>query len=110
MEGVATAQKIKVQFMRTQNPFTLMLYPVSHREAVERFHVDNFIFDPPQTEAEMATAGKICKIFYVVPFKTYTPLTWCSNKKTCTLDKFLYAPPFQSITLHCTIILSITAI
>ena len=57
-EGVASVPEIKVQFKRTQNPFTLMLYPVSHREAVERFHVDNFIINSPQTEDERAAAGK----------------------------------------------------
>ena len=51
-----------MQFKRTQNPFALTLHPVSYEEAVERFHVDNFIFDPPQTEDERALAGKICSI------------------------------------------------
>ena len=62
MEGVALVPEIKVQFKRTQNPFALKLHPVSYREAIERFHVDDFIFDPPQTEDESATAGKICFI------------------------------------------------
>ena len=61
-EGVAAVPEIKVQFKRIQNPFNLTLYPVSYGEAVERFHVDNFIFDLPQTEDERATAGKICSI------------------------------------------------
>ena len=56
-EGVTTAQPIKVQFQRTQNPFTLTLHPVSHREAIDDFHVDNFIIDPPQSDVEMATSG-----------------------------------------------------
>ena len=79
-EGVASVPDIKVQFKRTQNPFTLMLYPVSHREAVKRFRVDSFIFDPPQTETEGATAGKIR--IPSVPFKTYHKLGVLNNKNT----------------------------
>ena len=55
---MASVQDIKVQFRKTQSPFTLTLYPVSHLEAVEKFHVANFI-DPPQSHVEMATPGKI---------------------------------------------------
>ena len=58
MEGEAQAQHIKVLFRRTQNPFTLILYPVTIKEAVESFHVENFIINPPQREVERATAGK----------------------------------------------------
>ena len=35
--------------------FTLILCTVSHREAVARFQVENFIVDLPQMEAEEAT-------------------------------------------------------
>ena len=59
-EGEAVIQAIKVQFRRTQVPFTLTLYPVSYTEAVENFQVNNFIIEPPQRELEMATAGEIC--------------------------------------------------
>ena len=72
-EGEAGALDIKVQFRRTQNPFTLILHPVSHREAVERFHVENFIYTP-QGEVERATAGK-----YYCFFPT------CFNSKSCTI-------------------------
>ena len=56
-EGVASAQKIKVQFRRTQNPFNLTLYPVSHTD--ERFHVETFIGEPPHRDIERATSGEI---------------------------------------------------
>ena len=59
---MASVPEIKVQFKRTQNPFNLTLYPVSYEEAIERFHVDNFIFDLPQIEDERATAGKVAII------------------------------------------------
>ena len=56
---MAGAQNIKVQFRRTQNPFTLILYPVSHVEAIEDFSVDNFVGAPPYEEVNRATSGKI---------------------------------------------------
>ena len=59
MEGVVSVQEIKVQFKRTQHPFTLILHPVSLIEALDTFHVDNFIVDPPHLEVEKATSGKM---------------------------------------------------
>ena len=55
---MASVQDIKVQFRKTQSPFNLTLRPVSHLEAVEKFHVGKFI-DPPQRDVAMATPGKI---------------------------------------------------
>ena len=57
-EGAPEAQDIKVQFYRTQNEFTLILYPVSHIEAIQRFGVENFVGDPPADEVARATSGK----------------------------------------------------
>ena len=48
-----------MQFKRTQNPFTLILYPVSHMEAIERFNVEYFVGTPPEEEVDRATPGKI---------------------------------------------------
>ena len=56
-EGEEGAQDIILHFRRTQNEFNLIVYPVSHREAVESFRVENFIINPPQREVERATAG-----------------------------------------------------
>ena len=47
-----------MQFKRTQSPFTLILYPVSHTEAIEDFSVENFVGAPPAQEVERATSGK----------------------------------------------------
>ena len=58
-EGEAGGHYIKVQFRRTQNPFTLILYPVSHTEAIEDFNVTNFVGAPPEKEVDKATSGKI---------------------------------------------------
>ena len=58
------AQNIKVQHKRTQNPFTLILYPVSHTEAIINFSVDNFVGTPPEEEVARATSGKICSQFF----------------------------------------------
>ena len=56
-EGEASVLEIKVQFMRTQNPFNLALYPVSDAEAIDRFHVVNFIGESPHRDIERATSG-----------------------------------------------------
>ena len=48
-----------MQFKRTQNPFNLILYPVSHMEAIQRFSVENFVGAPPEEEVDRATSGKI---------------------------------------------------
>ena len=48
-----------MQFKRTQNPFTLTLYPVSHTDAIQRFSVENFVGPPPADEVDRATSGKI---------------------------------------------------
>ena len=55
-EGGSSAQEIRVEFRRTQNPFTLILYPISHSEAVY-YHVDSFIGETPGDD-ERATSGK----------------------------------------------------
>ena len=52
-------QEIEVHFKRTQHPFTLILHPVSLMDALDTFHVDNFIIDPPHLEVEKATSGKV---------------------------------------------------
>ena len=57
-EGELAAQDIKVQFKRTQNPFNLTLYPVSHTEAIQRFSVESFVGAPPAEEIDRATSGK----------------------------------------------------
>ena len=58
-EGETGAQDIKVQFRRTQNSFTLRLHPVSYTEAIENFHVGNFVGAPPEDDIDRATSGKI---------------------------------------------------
>ena len=56
-EGEPGAHDIRVQFRRTQSPFTLILHPVSHGEAFENFYVDNLIGEI--LDEERATSGKI---------------------------------------------------
>ena len=63
VEGEPGAQDIRVQFRRTQNPFTLILYPVSHTEAMESYNIENFVGAPPEEEVDRATSGKIYIIF-----------------------------------------------
>ena len=58
-EGMLSGPEIEVHFKRTQNPLTLTLHPVSLNDAFDKFHVGNFIVDPPQLELERATSGKI---------------------------------------------------
>ena len=65
-EGMVSGPEIKVQFKRTQNSFTLTLYPVSLIDAVDKFHVENFIVDPPQLDVERATAGKIIRMTIII--------------------------------------------
>ena len=57
-EGEPGAQDIKVQFRRTQNRFTLTLYPASHTEAIQRFSVQNFVGALPEEVVDSATSGK----------------------------------------------------
>ena len=59
MEGVVPVQEIKVRIKKTQHPFTLILHAVSLMDALDTFHVDNFIDDPPHLEVEKATSGKM---------------------------------------------------
>ena len=56
-----------MQFKRTQNPFTLTLYPVSHTEAIESFRVDNFV-GAPLNEVNRATSGKVTFQHTFLPF------------------------------------------
>ena len=95
-EGVTTAQPIKVQFQRTQNPFTLTLHPVSHREAIDDFHVDNFIIDPPQRDVEMATSGNVQMNLYNLHL-TFSACVW-QTYIICSKHNMLnFASPLKSL-------------
>lgn len=66
VEGSLLTNPIRIQFRNTQNPFTLILSPVSIREAEDIFKVEQFV-DTSGDPGSLATSGKSL-IQYLIAF------------------------------------------
>ena len=64
IEGEAENTVIKLQFRRTQNPFTVTVYPVNSTQANKRFNVGNFFTGEIVDDAMEGENTKIAGHFF----------------------------------------------